>query len=409
MNTRRTPAAVAASLALLAAAAGCGHAPEQAAAKPTVVRVVPVVEEKVTDYVPFTGRTAAVDSVDVRARVTGYLDSIDFKPGQEVKKGERLFKIDPRPYQAALDQANGQVSLSEAQLKLAIAEYARAKAISRTAGAISQEDLDKALASQESAQASLTAARASAESADLNLKFTDVISPIDGVVSRNLLTVGNLVTQDLTLLTTIVSEDPMYGYFDVDERTLLRVRGLMREGKIKVRRAGEIPVEMGLASEDDRYPHAGFVDFVDTRIDPSTGTIQLRGVFPNPKPPGNAPRLLTPGMFIRVRVPVGDPHPSLLVPQAAIGRDQGRKFLLVVGEKNVVEYRPVELGDEQPGGLQEVVPLKVVRTDEGVRLAATGEEGKDSIARGEMVVVSGLQRVRPGLTVEPKPADRAAK
>ncbi len=409
MQPRRPHRAARGLLLAAVATAGCGHAPEQSAARPVVVRVVSVQEKKVTDYVSFTGRTAAVESVDVRARVTGYLDSIDFKPGEEVKKGQRLFKIDPRPYQAALDQATGQVSLTAAQLKLAVADYARSKAISRSPGAISQEELDKSLASQETAQAALTAARATAESADLNLKFTDVISPIDGVVGRNLLTVGNLVTADSTLLTTIVSLDPMYGYFDVDERTLLRVRGLMAAGKIKVRKQGEIPVEMGLATEDDHYPHEGYVDFVNTQLDPSTGTIQLRGVFPNPKPPGDVPRLLAPGLFIRVRVPVGDPHPALVVPQAAVGRDQGRKYLLVLGLKNVVESRTVELGAEQPGGLQVVEPVKVVRAGEGTRLAGPGEQGEDSLKAGEQVVVTGLQRVRPGLTVEPKPADSPAK
>jgi multidrug efflux system membrane fusion protein len=393
----------------LLAAAGCGHAPGQAASKPPIVRVVPVVKREVVDYAYFTGRTAAVDSVDVRARVTGYLESVDFKPGEEVKKGQRLFKIDPRPYQADLDRAQGQVNLAKAQVKLAVADYARARAVSRTPGAISQEDLDKSLASQEQAQASLAANRASAESADLNLKFTDVTSEIDGVVGRNLLTVGNLVTQDSALLTTIVSLDPIYGYFDVDERTLLRVRGLMREGKIKAKKQGEIPVQLGLADEDDRYPHEGTVDFVNTQMDTSTGTIQLRGVFANPKPPGIVPRLLTPGMFIRVRVPIGDPHAALVVPQAAIGRDQGRKYLLVIGPGDVVEYRPVELGAEQPGGLQVVEPVKVVKGEDGTRPAGPGEQGEESLKADDHVIVSGLQRVRPGLTVEPKPVREAAK
>jgi RND family efflux transporter MFP subunit len=203
-------------VALLAlASAGCGHAPEQAVAKPAVVRVLPVSERQVTDYTYFTGRTAAIDSVDLRARVTGYLDSFDFKPGDDVKKGQRLFKIDPRPYQADYDKTMGQVNLADAQVKLAVVEYARAKAIARTPGAISQEDVDKALAAQDEAEAQLKAAKANAEASGLNLKFTDVLSPIDCAVGRNLRTVGNLVTQDSTLLTTIVSLDPIYGYFRV--------------------------------------------------------------------------------------------------------------------------------------------------------------------------------------------------
>lgn len=408
MPSRRLYSAALVYLPLLAAT-GCGHTPEGPAAKPTVVRVVPVEKREVTDYAFFTGRTAAVESVDVRSRVTGYLDSIDFKPGEDVKKNQRLFKIDPRPYQADYDKAQGNVGLAQAQLKLAAADYARSVAISRTPGAISQEDIDKSLASRDEAQAALTAAKANSEGAELNVKFTDVLSPIDGVVGRNLLTVGNLVNADMTLLTTIVSLDPMYGYFDVDEGTLLRVRGLMREGKIKAAKQGEIPVELGLANEDTRYPHAGTIDFVNTQLDASTGTIQLRGVFPNPKAEGNLPRLLAPGMFIRVRVPVGDQHSALVVPQAAIGRDQGRKYLLVVGDKGVVEYRPVELGEEQPGGMQVVEPVMLVKGEDGLRPAAAGENGEPSLKVGESVIVGGLQRVRPGLTVEAKPAEPSPK
>jgi multidrug efflux system membrane fusion protein len=389
--------------------AGCGHRIEPDGPKTAIVRVVPVVERKVTDYTFFTGRTAAVESVEVRARVTGYLYSIDFTPGEEVKKNQRLFKIDPRPYQADLDRANGQVDLAAAQLKLAVADYARSKAISRTPGAISQEDLDKSLAAQEQSQASLTAARAASESADLNLKFTDVTSPIDGVVGRNLITIGNLVTQDSTLLTTIVSLDPIYGYFDVDENTLLRVHSEMRSGKIAVRKQGEIPVELGLADEDDRYPHNGFVDFVNTQLDASTGTIQLRGVFANPKPPGNAPRMLTPGMFIRVRVPIGDQHAALLVPQASIGRDQGRKYVLVVGANNKVERRSIELGAEQPGGLQVVEPAKDASNGDSGQSEGAGEQAETAIKAGEQVIVTGLQRIHPGMTVEPKALESAAK
>jgi multidrug efflux system membrane fusion protein len=396
-------------LLLALASAGCGRASEQAAAKPAVVRVLPVSERQVTDYTYFTGRTAAVDSVELRARVTGYLDSFDFKPGDDVKKGQRLFKIDPRPYQADYDKAMGQVNLADAQVKLAVVEYNRAKAIARTPGAISQEDVDKALAAQDEAQAQLKANQANAEASNLNLKFTDVLSPIDGVVGRNLLTVGNLVTQDITLLTTIVSLDPIYGYFDVDEYTLLRVHGLMREGTIKVARRGEVPVDLGLANEGESYPHQGIVDFVNTQFDPSTGTIQLRGVFPNPKPENNAPHLLAPGMFVRIRVPIGETHPGLVVPQAAVGRDQGRKYLLVVGPNNVVDSRTVELGPELPGGMQVVEPVKVVRTEDGTRPAGPGEKGEENLKKDDLVIVSGLQRIRPGLTVEPKPYEGGAK
>jgi multidrug efflux system membrane fusion protein len=307
-----------------------------------------------------------------------------------------------------LNQANGQVALAEATLKLAKADYQRAVSLSATPGAISKADLDKAAAAESQAQASLTAAQANTDTAKLNLEFTDVLAPVDGIVSRNLLTVGNLINQDTTLLAVIVSQDPMYGYFDVDERTMLRVQALIREGRIKsVREGGKYPIQFGLATEGDRYPHQGELDYVGNQVDPSTGTLQVRGLLSNPRPANGGPRLLTPGLFLRVRLPVGPPRKALVVPQAALGTDQGKKFLYVVTDKNVVEYRPVEAGPPQPGGLQVVDPVKVVRTDQGVRPAEPGEAGEDSIKPGDQVIVSGLQRVRQGSTVTPKPLAEA--
>jgi multidrug efflux system membrane fusion protein len=393
---------------LLAAAVlpGCGHRPDTAnPAGPPVVRVTSPVTREVTAYEEFTGRTDAVDSVDVRARVTGYLTEIKFTSGQEVKKDEVLFVIDQRPYKASLDQARAQILVQDAQLKLAVADYSRAKVLAGRGGAqaISQQDLDKYAATQAQADASLKAAQASEVTADLNYKWTEVTAPVSGIVGRNLLTVGNLITQDTTLLTTIVSEDPMYAYFDVDERTLLRVQDLIRQGKFKSAKAGhKVPVFYGLANEGDRFPHEGFIDFVNNQVDTSTGTIQVRGVLPNPRPGKELPRLLTPGLFLRVRVPIGEPHPALLVPQAAIGTELGQKYLLVVNDKNVVEKRPVALGVIQPDGLQEVIPAKLVRTDKGTRPANGGEKGEDSLRPTEEVIVSGLQRVREGMTVTPK-------
>lgn len=391
---------------ILLGASGCGHsqAPERAT-KPPVVRVVTPAEREVTPYEYFTGRTDAVESVDVRARVTGYLVAINFKAGDDVKKDQVLFKIDPRPYKAKVDELDGQVKLAQARLKLAVADYARSKIIARTPGAISQEEVDKTEAAQGEADAAVKAAQASKEGADLNLKFTDVLSPIDGVVSRNLLTIGNLVNQDQTLLTTIVSQDPMYAYFDVDERTMLRVQARIRAGELKGSRNGseEYPVDFGLASDGDTFPHKGKIDFVNNQLDPSTATIQVRGVLPNPPMPNKAPRLLTPGLFVRVRLPVGRPAKRLLVPQAAVGTDQGNKYLMVVNDQNVVEYRPVNLGPLEPGALQVIEPIDVVRTEDGVRPVQNGEKGEPSLREGEKVIVSGLQRVRPGVTVDPKP------
>jgi multidrug efflux system membrane fusion protein len=400
---------------------GCGQRHDTGNPEgPPVVRVTQPVEQKITEYDYYTGRTDAVDAVDVRARVTGYLTEIEFESGKEVKKDDVLFVIDPRPYKAALDQTRAQILVQEAQLNLAVADYNRAKVLAGRGGAqaISQQDLDKYAATQAQADASLKAARANETTADLNYKWTKVTAPVSGLIGRNLLTIGNLVTQDTTLLTTIVSEDPMYAYFDVDERALLRVQELIRQGRFKSARAGnKVPVFFGLATEDNRYPHEGFIDFVNNQVDTSTGTIQLRGVLPNPRPGEDLPRLLTPGLFVRVRVPIGEPHPALLVPQAAIGTELGQKFLLVVNDKKVVEKRPVTLGVIEPDGLQEVIPVKLVRTKvrtkdgtkDGWRPAREGEKGIDSLRPGEEVIVTGLQRVREDMTVTPKQVDRDEK
>jgi RND family efflux transporter MFP subunit len=403
-------------------AIGCGSTPETTPQGAPVVRYIPVAKEDITDYEFFTGRAEAIDYVEVRARVTGYLTEINFKPGSRIKKfdpkdpkSKPLFKIDPRPYQAALDQATGALGLAKARLNLAKADLARAKELAKTPGAISQQDLDKYAAAEEEAAAAVTAATASTESAKLNVEFTDVGSPIDGYVSRNLLTLGNLVTQDTTLLTTIISEDPMYGYFDIDERTLLRIQELVREGKIESAKNGQYPVDLGLANEEDPitkealYPHTGTIDFINTQVNPSTGTLQVRGIFENPQADPSKPRMLTSGQFIRVRVPLGKKYPSLIVPQAAIARDQGKKYLLVINDKDVVEYRPITLGPEVSGGKQAVNPVKIVRSDKGIRLAEPGEKGaEESLKVKERVIVGGLQKVRPGMTVEPKPMETLA-
>ncbi len=403
----------AASCCLVLSLAGCGEKHAAATgAKVPLVRVQNPVVQQVTDYEYFTGRTESPESVELRARVTGYLvpwqfdatgprKNFNFVPGQVVKRSQVLFKIDPRPYRDTLDQAMGQVALAKAQLKLAIADYARAVAVSKTPGAISQQDVDKYAAAQSAAEAQVQAMEANAESAQLNFQFTDVISPIDGVVSRNLLSIGNIVNADTTLLTSIVSEDPMWAYFDVDERTMLRVQELIRSGKVKsVREGYEVPVDLGLSTDDGAYPHKSVLDFVNNQVDPSTGTLQVRGVLKNPKPPVG-PRLFTQGMFVHVRLPIGPAHEALLVPQAAVGTDQGDRFVLVVNKDNVIEYRPVGVGQLQAGAMQEIVPQTVVIDDKGdLRQAKPGEQGVPSLTASDRVVVGSLQRVRPGSKVE---------
>ncbi len=363
---------------LAAALAGCTVEPPQVA--PAQAQVVPVsqpVERQVTDYVDFTGQTNAVEAVDIVPRVTGYLTKIAFQDGQDVNAGDLLFQIDPRPYKAQLDQADGQVTLNKAAHVFAKATYERDQAIGKTPGAVSQQQLDQDRASVDEAEARIKSSVASTEVYKLNLEFTNVTSPISGQVSRHRLSIGNLVNQDQTLLTTVVSLDPMYVYFYMDDPTLLRIRRAINEGKIKRYQKGKIPVLMGLAGEDG-YPHEGIIDFVDNQVNPGTASIPVRGVFANPKPKDGV-RLMAPGMFVRVRLPIGQPHPALLVIDRAIGADQDRKFVYVVDDKNMVQSARVTVGALQPDGLRVV---------------------SEGLQKGQWVVVGGLQEVRPRTTVE---------
>jgi len=425
---RRCPADLVAAWLVLASItlflSGCGeesahHAEQQAA----IVRVQQPVTKSVTDYEYFTGRTEAPYSLDVRAKVNGYLvrwnfdaqndqppvKDFNFVVGQDVKRDQVLFKIDPRPYQATYDQAIAQVNLAKAQLQLAKADYARALVVARTPGAISQQDVDKYLAAQAKAEAEVAAQQANSESALLNLKFTDVKTDIDGIVGRNLLSVGNLVEAN-TLLTTVVSEDPMYAYFDIDEITLERIAMLMREGKIKSERDKEnkyakYPVDLGLTGGSD-YPYTASIDFVNNQIDPTTGTLQVRGVIANPKPPVG-PRVFAPGMFLRVRLPIGDAHPALLIPQAAIGTDQSQKYVMVANADNVVEYRPITVGEVQSDTMQIAIPEQIIREANGIRIAKPDEKGAvPSLTASDRIIVGGLQKIRPGMKVEIQTAEQ---
>jgi RND family efflux transporter MFP subunit len=399
---------------LLPVIAGCRRgSTEVAQAEAPAIPVSRPVSRQVTDYVDFTGQTDAVQSVNIIARVTGYLVQMPFKEGSEVRgddrargavrivgllaaplgrgpllaaaslypgqcqEGDLLFVIDPRPYQAQLDQAEGQVFLYEAQLKLAIANYLRAKEVAKTPGAISPQDIDTYKAQQEQAEAALKGARASLEVYKLNLWYCTVTSPIDGLVSRYYLTLGNLVNQDQTLLTTVVSLDPMYAYFDVDEPTLLRIRRAINEGRIKRPEGGQLSVQLGLQGEDG-FPHQGSVNFVNNQVNPTTGSISVRGVFANSKPPGGV-RLLSPGMFVRIRLPIGQPHPALLVIDRAIASDQGLKYVYVLDADNKAQYRRITTGMLQDDGLRVV----------------------DGLHADDRVVIGGLQQVRPRMQIRP--------
>jgi multidrug efflux system membrane fusion protein len=383
MRCRLLAAVLGLGLILAVGLSGCGEGPSKVApAEATVIPVAKPVARVVTDYVIFTGRTNAKDMVDVKARVTGYLKKMPFKEGSDVDKDDVLFEIDPRPYKAQLDAAEGQVTLAQAQLKLAQSTLARDQAIAKDVkGAISQQQIDQDMAAVEEAQARVKAQKASLEVNSLNLEFTKVKSPIAGKVSRYYMTEGNLVIQDQTLLTTVVSHDPIYAYFDMDESTLLRLRQAIAEGRMQ--RAGKgggagVPVQMALQGQDWQHAYTGTVNFVDNQVNPATGSITVRGQFANPLiKPANI-RLLSPGMFVRIRFQVGTPHPALLVIDRAIGSDQGLKYVYVVGADHKVVSRPVTTGALQDDGLRVV---------EGV--------GKD-----EWVVVGALQQVRQNMIVQ---------
>jgi|HubBroStandDraft_6_1064221.scaffolds.fasta_scaffold31161_4 RND family efflux transporter MFP subunit len=360
-------------------ATGCTRGPASAPPAPPIsASVSHPVREYVTDYAEFTARIAAVDSVEVRAHVWGYLDKVKFKEGDLVKKGDVLFEIDARPYQATFDAAEAQVAQNVASHLLAKQNNTRFRGLAKAnAGAVTRLDLDQYQSQEEQAAANLARARANLETAKLNLDWTKVRAPVSGRASNYNVTVGNLIQSGNlaggTRLTTIVSVDPIHAYFEVDELTVQRVRQLIREGKLKSSRGTAVPVSLGLAAEDG-FPHQGIVNFVDNQLNPSTGTMRTRGVFPNKD------ELLSAGFFARVRVPVGPAHEGLLVSDRALDNDQGQKIVYVVNDKNQVVARPVRAGALHDG-LREI------------------EQGLNP---GDRVVVSGLLQIRPGMTVEPK-------
>lgn len=366
------------SLIALLALAGCFHNSQQASDTLPVVSVSYPVQRQVTDYAEYPGRTAAVDTVEVRARVTGYLDRINYKEGVEAKEGDVLFEIDPRPYQFALQQAQAQVTQQQANVKYQEALYARNLRLFNAGQAVSQEEVQLSLSQRDTARANLNAAEAAVKQAELNLGFTKVTSPLSGRAGRTLVTRGNLIITDQTLLTTVVAQDPIYSYFDVDEPTVLRIRQLIREGKFKsAREKGvRVPVHLGLAIEEG-YPHEGHIDFINNQISSSTGTLQVRAVFENPQPK-LGDRVLAPGLFVRVRVVIGAPYEALLVNQRAIGSDQNLRFVYVLDEQNQTIRRNVRLGTQQG-------PLQVIT---------------EGVSANDRVLVSGLQKVRPGIPVE---------
>jgi RND family efflux transporter MFP subunit len=362
--------------------AGCSQTPEEAAGKPPPpVTVSYPLQREVTDYQDYTGRTAAVDSVQVQARVTGYLEKIHFTEGAEVTEKTVLYEIDPRPYKAAYDAARAQVAQNVAALELAKQDNRRFKALAREKeGAVTQVDLDKYQSQEDQAVANLDQARANQATAKLNLDWTEVTAPVEGRVGRLLVTRGNLIVANQTTLTTVVRQDPMWVYFDMDEPTWLRIGELSRQGKFgpaSPEHPPKIAFHLQLANEKG-FPHEATLDFVNNQLDQATATLLIRAVFVNPRP-ANGPRVFAPNNFVRVRVPTSPPYQALLVSPEAVGTDQDLRYLYVVEGDNKVVRHNVKLGTLQDG-------LQVIA---------------DGLQPGERVIVKGIQRVQQGATVNP--------
>lgn len=344
---------------------------------PPTVTVAPVAQQEIVEWSEFTGRTEPVESVEVRPRVSGYIQEVRFQSGQMVKRGDVLFVIDPRWHQAEFNRCEAEAERAQVLLDNAKREADRTAQL-LASKAISTEEGDARIARFHEAQAALLAAQAARDSAKLDLEYTQVRAPIDGRVSRALLTEGNYVSGiagAATRLTTIVSVSPVYVYADMDEDSLLKFNALARDRQIETNDDGRIPVELQLGDEDG-FQHHGYVESLDNQLNPGTGSILLRAVFPN----GDG--RIVPGLFARIRVPLSARHPALLVDERAIGTDQAEKFVLTLTSSNTVAYQSVRLGPYIDG-------KRVVRS--GLR-------------QGESIVVNGLQRVRAGMAVTPQTA-----
>jgi RND family efflux transporter MFP subunit len=363
------------SLLTAASVAGCSrHLAQPKAALPTVT-VAPVEQKEIVEHDEFTGRIEPVETVEIRPRVSGYIQEVRFQSGQLVKQGDLLFQIDPRWHQASFDQRQAEFQQAKAHLENARREAERTPQL-LTNNAISVEESDARQSRYEEAKSAMLAAQAGLDSARLDLEYTQVRAPIAGRVSRALLTQGNYVSGlagAATVLTTIVSVDPIYVYADMDENSLLRFNALAVSNRLEADDHGRIPVELQLADEQD-FPHQGYIESFDNRLNADTGSILLRAVFPNPD------GRIVPGLFARIRVPLSDRHPALLVEERAIGTDQAQKFVLTLTSSNTVSYRHVELGPV-------IGDHRVVR---------------NGLGQNEQIVVNGLQRVRPGMPVAPQ-------
>ncbi|MGF1483349.1 MAG: efflux RND transporter periplasmic adaptor subunit [Opitutales bacterium] len=355
---------------------GCSGEEAPASPPPPTVTVATPLSQEITEYSDYTGRLEAVEQVDVRPRVSGYIDSVHFEEGEKVDAGALLFVIDPRPFEAEVNRRKARVSQAKAALSLAKANLNRANELIQS-NAISREEVDIRESESLQAEADVQAAKAELESAELDLSFTRVTAPIAGIADRHLVTPGNLVTGEAlnaTLLTTIVPHDPIFAYFEIDERAVLRNVRLYMEGQRPGRSDEvEVPALLGLDDEDD-FPRRGIIDFAGNQLDADTATLTLRAIFENDD------EFLTPGLFARIRVPELQARQALLIPDEAIGSDQALRYVWVVGADNTVERRTIQIG-----------PLH-----EGLRVVRSG------LQVDERIIIKGIQRVRPGATVNPQ-------
>ncbi len=359
--------------AVLAACSG-GHA-ETAAPPPPAVSAAPVLVKQISQWDDFSGRIEAVESVELRPRVSGYIDKVNYVEGEEVKKGDVLFTIDARSYRAELDRASADLARARTQATLSRSEAERARRLSEQQ-AISTESWEQRRATAEQAQAQVQAAQAAVDAARLNMEFTQVRAPINGRAGRAMVTAGNLVTagDSASVLTTLVSLNTVFVYFDADEGTFLRYAQMARKGERPSERDSELPVKVGLSGEDG-YPHTGKVDFLDNQVTRSTGTIRVRAVL------DNADRAFTPGLFARVQLLGSGQFQAMLIDDKAVLTDQDRKFVYVVDKENKAQRRDVQLG----------------RTAEGLRIVEQG------LKAGDRVIIDGVQKVfMPGMPVQAK-------
>jgi len=361
-------------LCALAVSACARTAAQPADPPPPKVTVAQVVSRDITEWDEFTGRLEAVNTVAVRPRVSGYVSAVRFAEGAIVRRGDPLFQIDARPFEAEADRLRAELARARATVQRATSELQRSARLA-SENAMSHEEHERRAAFAQESAAAVAAVEAALRAADLNLEFTRVTSPIDGRVGRAIITPGNLVSSgpgEATLMTTVVSLDPIYASFDADEQTFRKYADLARDGKVASPRDGGLLIRLAVAS-DHEFTREGKMNFLDNQIDPATGTIRGRAVF------RNADRSLTPGLFVRLQFPGSGKYRGLLIQDRAVGTDLDKRFVFVVTPARTVEYRSVTLGPLVDG-------LRVVR---------------DGLTEGDLVVVNGLQRVRPGMKVEP--------